>query len=480
MANPKVIIRVDGNSKIGLGHIYRGIALAEMIKVNFNVKFLLQKKSISSPITEAGYNIEYIPQNIALQDEPDFFEKTISNNTIIVLDGYEFNESYQNKIKGKEYKLVFIDDLAIGTQKADLVINHSPGIRANEYQKEKYTTLALGMNFALLRKSFINYDRGKRKLKNDFSNVLVSFGGADPKNFTHKTVIELLKSTKIKQINIVLGVANKDSNIHHLNDNKIQIHQNLTETDIFELMSNADLGIVPASTTAMELASLGVPMLLGYYVENQKNIYKGFIENNAVYPLGDLNIKDFSEINDDIFSFSAINKGLKNMFNSSPQKNIIRKFNSLLLSIRVVEEKDIDFLFDLSNDSIVRENSYKSNKIEYANHKKWFNAQLETNRNFLFILVYKNNPVGQVRFSFEKEHSVIGISLLRNSRGKGLASAGLVLGINKYFEKFDIPIYAFIKKSNFASIHSFQNAGFEYLKDVLVENEQSVLYTIGK
>ena len=38
MANKKVIIRVDGNTNIGLGHVYRGIALAEMLKEE-SVKF---------------------------------------------------------------------------------------------------------------------------------------------------------------------------------------------------------------------------------------------------------------------------------------------------------------------------------------------------------------------------------------------------------------------------------------------------------
>ncbi len=36
----KVIIRVDGNSDIGLGHIYRGIALPEMLKNEFDADII--------------------------------------------------------------------------------------------------------------------------------------------------------------------------------------------------------------------------------------------------------------------------------------------------------------------------------------------------------------------------------------------------------------------------------------------------------
>ena len=35
MIKKKVVLRADGNSKIGLGHVYRLLALAEMLKEDF-------------------------------------------------------------------------------------------------------------------------------------------------------------------------------------------------------------------------------------------------------------------------------------------------------------------------------------------------------------------------------------------------------------------------------------------------------------
>ena len=36
---PKIYIRADGNSGIGLGHVIRSLALAEMLKEDFNCIF---------------------------------------------------------------------------------------------------------------------------------------------------------------------------------------------------------------------------------------------------------------------------------------------------------------------------------------------------------------------------------------------------------------------------------------------------------
>ena len=40
MHKPRVVFKADGNKDIGLGHIYRCIALAQMLKSEFEVAFL--------------------------------------------------------------------------------------------------------------------------------------------------------------------------------------------------------------------------------------------------------------------------------------------------------------------------------------------------------------------------------------------------------------------------------------------------------
>lgn len=472
----KVIIRVDGNNNIGLGHIYRGIALAEILKDNFEIEFITKKDSIVTPVKDIGLNITTLPSDLTFLQEPKWFKENYSTDTIIILDGYAFTEEYQEQIKQNKFKLVYIDDLATGIQKSDLVINHSPGATENDYKKEKYTKLALGLNYAILRKSFINFDNKKIKSNNSLSNILISFGGADPEDYTLKTVTEILKLSKFKQVSVILGAAYKHEAIFNIQNPILGIHNNLSENDIFELMVSSDLAIVPASTTSIELATLGVPMLLGYFVDNQKGIYDGLISNNIAVPLGDFNKKDFNELKHDIKKYIDQQNILNIIPKSDSKNNILELFNFNQLTIRKIIKSDVNFIFDLSNETLVRENSYNSKPIVFEEHKKWFAKQLEENQNLYFILEYNSTPIGQVRYSLEENNSVIGISISNKYRGKGLATESLCLAVNEYYNNNKLPIHAFIKKMNTASVKLFEKSGFELLREEKVNGIDSFLY----
>ena len=251
MANKKVIIRVDGNYNIGLGHIYRGIALAEILKDKFVIEFVTRTKTTISPIQDSGFDYTFVPENVELNEEHNWFKENYTRETIIVLDGYHFNEAYQQKIKKQDYKLVYIDDLVEGTQKADLVINHSPGVKESDYKTEVYTKLALGLKYALLRKSFIEFDRKKLNKKKGIKNIFISFGGADTHDFSLIATKEVLDLDSVETINVVLGAAYKNETIYDLNSSKLKIHKNLQEREVFKLMNETDLAIVPASTTVL-------------------------------------------------------------------------------------------------------------------------------------------------------------------------------------------------------------------------------------
>jgi len=335
MLNKKVIIRVDGNSSIGLGHLYRGIALAEILKERYNIEFVTKISTTISPIKESGFSLTYIPSTVSFSEEPIWIKNNYVTDSIIVLDGYEFTEYYQQKIKKFNFKLVYIDDFAKGIQKADLVINHSPNAQKSNYKCEYYTKLALGLEYALLRKRFINFDRNKIKSKNKIETIFISFGGADTHDFTHKSAQALLKISSIKKINIVLGAAYKNKAVLEIRSPKIHIHNNLQEQNIFNLMKDTDLAITSASTTSIELASLGTPMILGYFTDNQIGIYNGFINKKAVKPIGDLKKYNFENLFEEITNIKK--EGLLNilqtktlmLFNGKIDDNIRNKFKKL-------------------------------------------------------------------------------------------------------------------------------------------------------
>ena len=478
MAKTKVVIRVDGNSNIGLGHIYRGIALAEMLRDEFDISFLVKSDTTSEPISDAGFTLNFIPVDVELSYEPKYLANKLSKDTIVVLDGYDFKETYQQKIKNLGFKLVYIDDLTEGTQKADLVINHSPGVKERDYKKESYTKLLLGLDYALLRKSFIDsVTIDESRIGTSGKSVLVSFGGADPDDLTLEVVNNIISIDDIAIVNVMLGAAYKHKGINKIQSKKLRLYRNLSSESVVELMKACDLAVVPASTTSVELAFIGVPMVLGYYVDNQKQIYAGFTdgklaESVTCTAVGDFNEFDFATLTQEIYK--ALNKSKKPL-KITPQKNIIKEFFKLNTSVRKVDEEDIDFVFQLSNELSVRLSSYNTEKISYVNHTKWFANQLSTS-NFFYIVEFGGESSGQIRFSQNEEYSIIGISISESFRGKGLASTSLELVTKEYFKNNQKPILAYIKNTNKASVKTFQKAGFTLHHEDIINGNDSFVY----
>jgi len=52
-------------------------------------------------------------------------------------------------------------------------------------------------------------------------------------------------------------------------------------------MQSCQMAIAPASTILYEVCSVKMPVLSGFYVGNQKQIYQGLVDENVVFAGGD-------------------------------------------------------------------------------------------------------------------------------------------------------------------------------------------------
>jgi UDP-2,4-diacetamido-2,4,6-trideoxy-beta-L-altropyranose hydrolase len=294
----KIIFRADGNSSAGLGHLYRAFALIEMLKSDFDV-LLITRNDSTLNIIPSAYKTAIIPISISLQDEPNWLNNHYNAfQHIVILDGYQFGESYQNQLKSHKYKLVYIDDLALKNQVADIIINHSPSASEKSYSTNSNIKLALGLNYAILRPPFLSEAQKNVPYDdNSFSSALVCFGGADVNDFTFLAAKALTQIKNIKKINIIIGGAYQSTQLIELTQQyaHINIHKNLTESSMFLIMKQCDFAIVSASTILLECLALQKPTLAGYYVENQKYLYHYLTEHNITTGIGDLNLLNWDE-----------------------------------------------------------------------------------------------------------------------------------------------------------------------------------------
>jgi spore coat polysaccharide biosynthesis predicted glycosyltransferase SpsG len=480
MQKTKVIIRVNGGLDIGMGHVYRGIALGEMLKEEFDIVFLLDNNSIAQPIIKAQFKVEKIDVRVLTINEPTWVKENFSTDCLVVLDGYDFNRDYQSSLLNFGFRLILIDDFIQKNPIANLVINHCPGTKVLDYQAANQSIrFGLGVNYALIRKPFVEFDRSKERIINQMKKILISFGGSSPMHIAQQTLLSVMKIKGVEEIHL-LGNSSSDF-VDSQIDERVMFHKDLDENEVFELMNSIDLAIVPASTISIELASIGIPMILGYFVENQQNIYNGFKDNEMVLGLGDYNTFNYSKMGSLIAEMSR--KDLKSteltsLFNGNPANNISRLFRALELSVRRAVADDMGFVFNLANDPIVRENTFNSDLILLDIHRLWFNNQIEVKSVEFYIIEYRTELMAQVRFKILEEHAVIGISIAANYRGKGLASEILNLATKRYFESNSKPIWAYVKKVNSSSSKAFERAGYSWFKDEVVDECDSFVYKI--
>ena len=271
-----VFIRTDGSTDKGLGHLVRSISLAHMLKPKFDVTFVCRE------LPEAT-DRELVAMDVGLVrigDEQEFFD-ILTGEELIVLDGYQFNTAYQQRITDIGCRLVCIDDLHDSEVFADLVINHSPGVLQSDYRTRSDTRFALGPDYALLRPGFLAQAQKSRRVRT-VENVLISFGGSDPKDLSSRVATLLSAYKQIKKIVIVTGSVRahrKDFTLGQ--DSRIQHYHSVDEQQMLTLFLQGDLAVVPASGVLFEAISAGCRVISGYYNDNQLDNYNGFRELGA-------------------------------------------------------------------------------------------------------------------------------------------------------------------------------------------------------
>lgn len=276
----KIYFRADAGAEIGYGHFVRTLALADMLKDNFECVFVTQNPTEYQK-TEMAKVCPWVAVPATEEKFPAFLEM-LNGDEIVVLDNYFYDTAYQRTIKNKGCRLVCIDDMHDKHYVADVVINHAL-TRKEQFSGEFYTTYCLGLEWALLRKPFLDdvsvnhFDRG--------NNIVISVGGADPCNLNGKIIEAVANQVDYEKLFVISGVATR---LGHISAHDVEIYRNLSATEIVELFSHAKFGIFSASTICIEALATGLPVYVGYYVNNQEEFYHALVARHYACGLDDL------------------------------------------------------------------------------------------------------------------------------------------------------------------------------------------------
>ena len=483
----RIIIRADGGTHLGMGHVVRCLALADMLKNHFQIFFAIQHPSVHTKqlIQEHAQLIE-LPFNSSFEEDCQHFLNHLHPSDLIILDGYSFTTWYQTQIKKKNCKLICIDDLHSWKQVADIVINHAADVSAEKYEIADYTRLCLGLKYVLLRKEFLTTQ--KRNDIKEIKKVFISMGASDVDNITEK-MIRVLIPFQLEEIHLMLGSINPnitqlDDTISEIKTTSIIKHTDISAITLRTLLQTCDACICPASTIALESCAVGIILITGYTAANQMEILNGLKKNQVAMSLGNLNDTSSEEIHlkiQELFrqpdQLKKILDNQKKMIDGKSPERLLNLFKELAeekLYYRHATIEDVDLYFNWSNDGVVRANSFNQQEIKYNDHVVWFRSKLNDPGCFFYLFFNEENmPVGQVRINKQQDEIIIGISIDKSFRGKSYGIEMLHKATHAYLnQNKTAKIIAYIKVENIASFTIFKKAGFVVDAEILKENQK--------
>ena len=252
MINLKILFLSDGSQKIGMGHIYRSLNLANELKNKNKILFLTREK-LSYKIFNKKYKTFFVKKED--RDKENVLIKKINPDLIIIDKLKERNTTFNNISKICK-NILLIDYTKNNIQKSFhgiTMLYPNTGYSTQKNNNLKYSMI--NKNFSKNRISKINQTVKK---------IIVLQGGSDTHCFTPKIIDSLNKVELNFEITVVLGESfNCWKKLNKSIDNskqKIKILNNVpTLAPIFKKF---DLAVTAGGMTLLELACVGLPCLI--------------------------------------------------------------------------------------------------------------------------------------------------------------------------------------------------------------------------
>lgn len=258
MAKKKVAIYVNGNVSRGMGHIYRALEIADEFYSKPDIYYDMNQTSrdVFGTTTHNLISVDGIGELLERLKEKqyDLFVNDILSTTI----------DYMIAVKKAlpNAKIVNFEDDGEGAYKADLVINALFG-------QSSMPNMVSGERYYISSKLFMFYDA--ISIKKRVEKVFISFGGADPQNYSDR-LLNIISGDKYREIQFVVVLGRAKRNIEQLmkynERNNIEVLFDVKNMP--EIMSQCDIAITSRGRTGYELAILGIPTIAAAQNEREE------------------------------------------------------------------------------------------------------------------------------------------------------------------------------------------------------------------
>lgn len=290
-----LIIRADAGTQIGTGHLMRCLALAQAWKdAGGGATFITacEGEALLQRLREEKFDVHVLGHPYPDSSDWEYTKDILAAypSAWVVLDGYHFNEVYQQRVKEAGHRLLVIDDMAhLKHYYADVVLNQNLHAPQLHYSCEPYTRLLLGTRYVLLRREFLSWKNWKREVPEIARRVLVTLGGGDPENYTLK-VIQALQKVDVPglEATVIVGASNPHVEVLEAaaRQSRIPVCSIRDARNMPELMAWADMGISGGGSTSLEIAYMGLANCTIVLANNQAQLAQAMQQRGMNINLG--------------------------------------------------------------------------------------------------------------------------------------------------------------------------------------------------
>ncbi len=478
-----VIFRCDASPVIGGGHVMRCMTLADALKERgWDCTFVTLKSSVSivPKLALGDHNIVEINQTDARSPEPIL---QLGPVNLVIIDHYDLDATFETSCRLYAERVMAFDDIPGRRHDCDVLLDQTLGRLPQDYtvlMANDNTMMLTGSGFSLLRPEFLAARISRRQKKRKGSNrIFISFGAADPDGLCIPATIAALVAGA-DSVDIAVGQACPHiQSIRKLADAnpKVALY---TNAQMASLMTNCDLAIGAAGSTAWERCCLGLPALMVVTADNQKHIASALEQSGAARVVKISKTEPHKEFQTAISELLNTPERLMEMAKTAYRHcdglgvdRVAAVLGQMALNkdqkvmLRPVEFEDADLLFQWQTDPETRRYFRNPANMTFEDHIEWLSRRLDDDDTIFHVISVLNTPVGSVRLDkTSDEYSEllsyeISIVVAPQHHGKGYGRITLAL-IREMLPH--VCFKAEVNENNQASVALFCSAGYEEIK----------------
>jgi CMP-N-acetylneuraminic acid synthetase/spore coat polysaccharide biosynthesis predicted glycosyltransferase SpsG len=287
LRQPRILFRVDGSAAIGMGHVYRSLAIADALRESSraDVAFLMTADHAEGIQTVSRYGY---PVRVAARAGLETLLEHLRDYSpeILVNDLPALDKRYLEALAHVGATTVNLVDALDDLERTEALAQVIVSVMNEE--RETPENFYGGPAYAILRRHF--RDSGPEKeLRAEPRLLLLSFGGSDPQALTLKAARALRALPERIEIVAVAGPAfacrrEFEALAAELGRKLPLIRQ--AEGHIVELMLEADLVLCSGGMSVYEIAALGTPGLVLAQNLREEGRMRAFARHGTVQYLG--------------------------------------------------------------------------------------------------------------------------------------------------------------------------------------------------